>query len=98
MKRWIRRVSGLGIVFSLLMTSCLLVTPVYAAKPSKPKVVFVATRNAARYHIPSCIWAENIKEENKVLFTSNAEAISAGYRPCKTCHPDKTADKIANVE
>ncbi|MDD5671823.1 MAG: Ada metal-binding domain-containing protein [Candidatus Omnitrophica bacterium] len=98
MKRLILQVSGGTMMLSFLIATCLIASPVYAAKISKPKEIFVATRNAARYHIPSCIWAENIRPENKVMFVSNAEATNAGYRPCKTCHPDKTADKIANVE
>ena len=40
---------------------------------------FVASKNASKFHIPRCVWANNINKENQVWFNSKAEAIAKGY-------------------
>lgn len=46
---------------------------------------FVASRNGSSYHLPDCPGAKQIKEENKILFQSEAEAKTAGYKPAGNC-------------
>ncbi len=41
--------------------------------------VFVGSRNSDKYHLPTCSWAKRIKPENRVCFTSAADAESKGY-------------------
>lgn len=36
---------------------------------------------------PTCQHAKRITEEHRVAFKSGAEAVAAGYRPCKVCRP-----------
>lgn len=46
---------------------------------------YVASVNGSRYYAPWCGGAGRIKEENKVWFSSKADAEQAGYTPAKTC-------------
>ena len=40
---------------------------------------YIASRNASKFHIPRCVWANNINKENHVWFDSKADAESKGY-------------------
>ena len=46
---------------------------------------FVAAKSGAKYYPTGCGSANRIKPENKVYFTSEAEAQSAGYTRSTTC-------------
>ncbi len=48
---------------------------------------YVGSRNSNKYHELSCYWASQIKPENRVYFSSKADAESNGYIPCKVCNP-----------
>jgi hypothetical protein len=56
-----------------------------ASTVTEPK--YVASRNAKKYHYPTCEWAKKIKPNNMVVFSSATEARQAGYVPCKVCKP-----------
>jgi len=45
----------------------------------------VASKNGTKYHFPWCSGALRIKDENKIWFTSEDEAKSAGYGPASNC-------------
>lgn len=49
--------------------------------------VFVGSVNSDVYHRQSCIHAQNIDYDNRIVFLSEEEAINAGYRACKICKP-----------
>ncbi len=49
------------------------------------KCSFVASKNSNKYHLPSCRYAQNIKPENRVCFSSKEEAESRGYQGAKCC-------------
>ena len=40
---------------------------------------FVASRNGSKFHLPKCVWANNINKENQVWFDSKADAELKGY-------------------
>lgn len=46
---------------------------------------FVGSKNSDKYHYPWCPGALQMKEENKVWFTSREEAESSGYTPAGNC-------------
>ena len=46
---------------------------------------FVGSKNGAVYQYPSCPGAKQIKEENRIYFSSRGEAEKAGYRPAANC-------------
>lgn len=46
---------------------------------------FVASKNSNKYHLPICQFAQKIKAENKVCFSSVEEAQKRGYQPAKCC-------------
>lgn len=46
---------------------------------------YVASVNGTKYHFPWCSGAGRIKEENKRVFHSRAEAQEAGYTPAANC-------------
>jgi hypothetical protein len=43
------------------------------------KCAYVASKNSNKYHLPTCRYAQNIKPENKVCFSSKEEAESRGF-------------------
>lgn len=45
----------------------------------------VASKNGKYYHFPWCPGATNIKETNKVWFSTVAEAKTAGYQAAPNC-------------
>lgn len=47
--------------------------------------LFVASKNGTKYHYPWCPGALNIKEENKIWFSSKEEAEKSGYTPASNC-------------
>ena len=53
--------------------------------PGSVAKVYVASKNSDKYHLPSCSGAKRIKEENKVWFSSQAEAEASGYIPAANC-------------
>ena len=48
---------------------------------------FVASKNRSTFHRPDCDWARYIYQNpsNVIEFSSHAEAVEAGMKPCKTC-------------
>jgi methylphosphotriester-DNA--protein-cysteine methyltransferase len=48
---------------------------------------FWASKNSNKYHYPTCKWAQKIKPNNLVKFSTPGEATKAGYQPCKVCKP-----------
>jgi hypothetical protein len=48
-------------------------------------ITLVASQSGTRYHLPDCPGAKQIKEDNKVYFSSTDEARSAGYLPAANC-------------
>ena len=39
------------------------------------------------FTVPVVNGAKKIKESNRIVFESRAEAVAAGRRPCRTCEP-----------
>ena len=48
---------------------------------------FVASKSSEVFHRSDCRWAQNISQENLIVYDSREEAMKAGKRPCKTCNP-----------
>ncbi len=46
---------------------------------------YVGSKNGTKYHLPWCGSAKQIKEENKVWFSSKEEAEAQGYTPASNC-------------
>ncbi|KKW35914.1 hypothetical protein A2852_02275 [Candidatus Adlerbacteria bacterium RIFCSPHIGHO2_01_FULL_54_23] len=46
---------------------------------------FVASVNGAKYYVLSCTGAEQIKEENRIWFATEAQAREAGYERVANC-------------
>ncbi len=47
--------------------------------------MYIGSKNGTKYHLPWCPGAKQIKEENKIFFTSKSEAEDAGYTPSANC-------------
>lgn len=47
--------------------------------------LLVGSKNGTKYHLLTCGGASQIKEENKVFFSSKEEALSKGYSPAANC-------------
>ena len=57
------------------------------AKPTAAKYKYVASKNSKVFHKPHCSGALRIKPKNLIGYSSRAEALKAGKRPCKICKP-----------
>ncbi len=51
----------------------------------KQKCAFVASKNSNKYHLATCQFAQKIKPENKICFSSAEEAQKRGYQGAKCC-------------
>lgn len=58
-----------------------------APSTSQSQAVYVGSVESDKYHKSTCRWAKKILEENRIYFSSKAEAAGAGYSPCGTCKP-----------
>jgi len=45
----------------------------------------VVSRSGTKYHLPTCPGAKQIKETNKIVFSSVAQAKAAGYSAAANC-------------
>lgn len=59
--------------------------PAASAQAPKGQGAYVASKSGTKYYLPSCGGASRIKEENKVWFSSAAEAEAQGYGPAANC-------------
>jgi flagellar biosynthesis protein FlhF len=59
--------------------------------------VFVANRTSDVFHRPHCKAVGRIKPENVRVFHSQAEAVDAKYKPCRTCVVAKAAEPFARI-
>lgn len=59
-------------------------TPAPAREPDKV-VTYIGNYRSGVFHRPEC--TDLPKVENQIIFTNRAEAIAAGFRPCKLCKP-----------
>lgn len=48
---------------------------------------YVANTSTKKFHLPSCTYAKNMKEENKMISDSRDELVNSGYKACKKCNP-----------
>ena len=45
----------------------------------------VASKNGTKFYLPSCRGVGNIREENKIYFQTEEEAVAAGYTKASGC-------------
>ncbi len=50
-------------------------------------LAYVGNRNTGKFHHDGCSSVRQMADRNKVYIQSRAEAIAAGYVPCKRCRP-----------
>ncbi len=48
----------------------------------RPVIMFIASLGSDKYHALNCPYFKNIKESNKVYFSSHKHAKENGYTPC----------------
>lgn len=55
---------------------------------SKMKIApYVGNKNSKKLHQDWCASVADMKEKNKVEFTSKEDALDEGYTPCRQCRP-----------
>ena len=62
----------------------------FARDASYDGVFYVGVRTTRIYCVPSCA-AKKPRADNAQYFASGAEAVAAGYRPCRRCRPERSA-------
>src|SRR3989338_8833837 len=85
-----REVAGQGSPVSLLVTTAPVDPPLGTLGSSGADVSgqtgnYVASKNGAKYYLPSCAGAKRISEPNKIWFNSIAAAAAAGYTQAAAC-------------
>ncbi len=60
---------------------------VATSKTENSTISYIGNKNSKKFHLSTCSGAQDIKEQNKVMFESRDEAVENGYTPCKTCNP-----------
>lgn len=48
---------------------------------------YIGNRNTRKLHAASCSSVYDMKDKNKVDFTTKEEALEDGYEPCERCNP-----------
>lgn len=48
---------------------------------------FVGNRNSKKFHYADCASVADMKDKNKVPFSTKQDALDAGYKPCGRCSP-----------
>jgi hypothetical protein len=66
------------------------VNPLEAAKKEDASsfggnITLVASKSGTKYHLESCPGSKQIKETNKIFFSSREAAEAAGYKPAANC-------------
>ncbi len=55
---------------------------VYDEKP-----LYYGNLNSKKFHLSTCVYAEDIKEKHRVVTRDREELINENYVPCKFCNP-----------
>jgi len=66
--------------------------PAAKASPGSGKpagAVFAKRGGDSKAHRPGCPFGERIAAGARVTYASLAQAVAAGYQPCKVCRPDR---------
>lgn len=54
----------------------------------RPKLqLYIGNAGTGKFHLPDCASAQNIQEDNRVVFLARIQAVLAGYEPCQRCRP-----------
>lgn len=70
----------------LLLMSLLLLVGMMASSDALSSD-YIGNRHSHKFHYASCSYVPHMSDHHKVYFESRAEAIEAGYVPCKVCRP-----------
>jgi micrococcal nuclease len=57
------------------------------AKPAPVAAALVGNKDSKVFHRPECKIGAKMNAGNKVSFSTRAEAVKAGYKPCGVCKP-----------
>lgn len=58
-----------------------------AYHPETPEPAYIGNINSHKFHYLWCESVNDMKEKNKIYFTTREEAVEDGYSPCKICNP-----------
>jgi len=61
-------------------------------------ILFAGNTRLKIYGLLNCSSGKRMKKENRVFFSSTAEAIVNGYRPCGHCMPAEYTKWKANLQ
>ncbi|WP_434133957.1 nuclease [Sporomusa sphaeroides] len=48
---------------------------------------YIGASTTGKFHYTDCRWANKIRADHRVYFSSREEAVNAGYVACKVCKP-----------
>ncbi len=83
MKTWVIGLCLL-LAFSLFLGACARQRP----RPGSEDVyVCAAERGGSSFHRASCVYVKDVKDDDKIHFSTYEEAEAKGLRPCEECIP-----------
>lgn len=68
-------------------TPCQVCLKTSSSSSSSSTGAVIGNKSSMVYHRPSCKYVAMMSESNKVYFSSESEAVRAGYHPCSYCKP-----------
>lgn len=56
-------------------------------QPVKSQITYIANKKTKKFHKSTCSSVNDMKQSNKVSYSTRDECITKGYVPCKRCNP-----------
>jgi micrococcal nuclease len=60
---------------------------IWSIEPDIVKEQYIGNKNTFRFHRPSCRSAKQLKEKNRVVFSTQNDFFDIGFSPCRNCKP-----------
>lgn len=76
-----------GLAYSVTGLAAVQVKATDRSLPGSDDVLYIGNKKSLRFHYPTCRSVTQMKDSNKVEFSSREEAIERGYIPCGDCNP-----------
>lgn len=60
---------------------------IWSLPVSKIEKYYIGNEHSTRFHRPSCKYATQMEDKNKIIFNTREEALDSCYSPCRFCQP-----------
>jgi micrococcal nuclease len=60
---------------------------IWSIPVSEIEEYYIGNKHSTRFHRPSCKYAAQMEDKNKIIFRTKEEALDSCYSPCRFCQP-----------